>query len=144
MSKWNDHFSYLSAPLVAALCAIGMLFLTSLFLLPRSNTKLVRRPASGLDPPSKLVSMTTFLLPLAFYLLSTPPSVGPVDAGSLSLAAWLPGVAHPPGFPLNMLLGQLGHALRFATRGWLPISVAHVLNVMCGLAGALTVHLIWR
>lgn len=137
----NAFYSYLFGPLAVSLCIIGAIFLASLNH-ARSMPTMRSIPAGGAAPTAlRWLSINTFLLPLAFFFESTPPSVGPVDAGSMSLAAWLPGVAHPPGFPLNM---ALGHAALLATRGWLPLGTAHVLNLLSSLGGALTVHLVWR
>ena len=145
----NVFFSYFFSPAVILLCSIGVIFLASLYFLPQSQTarksgktqtRVIKRPETS----NVWAHVASFLLPLIFFIMSTPPSIGPVDAGSLSLAAWLPGVAHPPGFPLNLVLGLLGHAMLFATQGMIPVSIAYILNLTCGLGGALTVHLIWR
>ena len=57
----------------------------------------------------------------------------PTDSGELILAAWLPGVAHAPGFPLWIVLGWLFSHL-------LPIgSVAQRLNAMSAFWGAAAV-----
>ena len=39
------------------------------------------------------------------YGLMLPPTVTLVDSGELILSSWLPGVAHPPGFPTYLLCG---------------------------------------
>ena len=88
------------------------------------------------------LQVSTFILPLAFYIRSTPESVGMVDAGALSLAAWLPGVAHPPGFPFTILFGHL--AIRVAGITGFGLSPAYILNLTSSLGAALTVHLVWR
>lgn len=41
---------------------------------------------------------------LALYISTLAPSVGFVDSGELTVAAWGLGVPHPPGFPLYVLL----------------------------------------
>ena len=41
------------------------------------------------------------------YFATLGPTVGPGDAGELTLAAWRLGVAHPPGYPLFTWLGRI-------------------------------------
>jgi hypothetical protein len=45
-----------------------------------------------------------FLFALALYLKTLAPAVGPNDSGELTSAVWCLGNAHPPGFPLFLLL----------------------------------------
>ena len=69
-------------------------------------------------------------LSLAVYWRSLAPGVTLVDSGELILAARNLGVAHPPGFPLWVLLGHL------AT--WLPFgSVALRVNASSAVFAAL-------
>lgn len=84
-------------------------------------------------------SFLSFIVPLFLYIKSTPTSVYLVDSGSFTLAAFTPGVAHPPGFPAFVLLGWLFLKLPFQL-----YSVAHRLNLLSGILGALTVHLVYR
>jgi tetratricopeptide (TPR) repeat protein len=48
-----------------------------------------------------------FVISLALYGWTLAPTVTLVDSGELILAAYGPGVAHPPGFPLYVLLAHL-------------------------------------
>ena len=48
-----------------------------------------------------------FVVTLAVYWLTLAPTVTLVDSGELILAAHSLGVAHPPGFPLYLLLAHL-------------------------------------
>src|SRR5215211_2971086 len=48
-----------------------------------------------------------FLIALALYSLTLAPTVTLVDSGELIVAAREPGVAHPPGFPLYILLAHI-------------------------------------
>ncbi len=47
------------------------------------------------------VSLTTLLL----YLITLAPTVLYADSGEFQFVAWLPGIAHPTGYPLYILLG---------------------------------------
>lgn len=51
-----------------------------------------------------------FLLTFTVYLRGVSPSVYGGDSGDIILAGWFFGVAHPPGYPLNTLVGFIfGH-----------------------------------
>src|SRR5262249_47103169 len=50
---------------------------------------------------------------LVLYLYTLAPTVTLVDSGELILAAWYTGVAHPPGFPLYVMLAHLFSLLPF-------------------------------
>jgi hypothetical protein len=69
------------------------------------------------------------------YAVTLTPGVPPTDSGELILAAWLPGNAHAPGFPLWVILGWLWSHL-------LPVGrVAWRLNLLSAFCGALAVGL---
>src|SRR5436305_10621903 len=62
-----------------------------------------------------------FVAAITLYISTLAPTVTLVDSGELMLAAHTLGVAHPPGFPLYVLLAHI-----FT---WLPIgSVATRVN----------------
>ena len=48
-----------------------------------------------------------FVIALAIYAMTMYRTVGPTDSGELTLAAQSLGVAHPPGFPLYVLVTHL-------------------------------------
>lgn len=80
-----------------------------------------------------LVAGLLGLLALALYWFTLIPSIPATDSGELILAAWLPGIAHAPGFPLWVVLGWLFSHL-------IPLgSVAQRLNWMSAFFGALAV-----
>ncbi|MBI5597849.1 MAG: DUF2723 domain-containing protein, partial [Elusimicrobia bacterium] len=70
-------------------------------------------------------------VPFLVYLASLYPGLSSYrDAGDMAASAWTLGVAHPPGYPLYVLLGRLWCSL-------LPLgSAAYRLNVLSALAGA--------
>lgn len=53
------------------------------------------------------LALVVFVLSLAVYAATLAPTVTLVDSGELILAARCLGVAHPPGFPLYVLLAHL-------------------------------------
>ena len=70
-----------------------------------------------------------FLLALALYSYTLAPTVTLVDSGELIVVAHSLGVAHPPGFPLYLMLAHL------AT--WLPFgNVAARVNFASAVFGA--------
>src|SRR5205085_2522417 len=71
-----------------------------------------------------------FVAAITLYFLTLAPTVTLVDSGELIFAAKSLGVAHPPGFPLYVLLAHL-----FT---WLPVgSVAARVNFASALFAAL-------
>jgi hypothetical protein len=55
----------------------------------------------------RLGALVVFLVSLNAYLFTAAPTVTFVDSGELIVAARFLGVAHPPGFPLYILLAHL-------------------------------------
>ncbi|MDM8528901.1 DUF2723 domain-containing protein [Anaerolineales bacterium HSG24] len=80
-----------------------------------------------------LIAVTLALLALALYLLTLAPTVLLADPGEFQFVAWLPGIAHPTGYPLYTMLGWLWTHL-------LPVGeVAWRMNLFSAVGGALTV-----
>src|SRR6266851_1608626 len=52
-------------------------------------------------------ALLVFIVSLVLYACTLAPTVTLVDSGELILAARTLGVAHPPGFPLYVLLAHL-------------------------------------
>src|SRR5262249_8231236 len=76
-----------------------------------------------------------FVLSLGLYLATLAPTVTFVDSGELILAANNLGIAHPPGFPLYVILAHLATLV--------PIgSIAQRVNFASALFGALAVTLL--
>lgn len=80
--------------------------------------------------------MASWILPGIVFYRSTAPDVCLVDAGALTLAAALPGVAHPPGFPLWTMCGWVSSLF--------PGRVIRNVNLLSALSATLLCHLIWR
>jgi hypothetical protein len=91
-------------------------------------SQVLRRPVVWAIAPVVLAA-------LVVYGLTLTPGVGLIDSGELILAAYLPGVPHPPGTPLYVLLGWL-----FAQ---LPVgSVALRLNLFSAVCTAAAAGLV--
>ena len=77
-----------------------------------------------------VAALVVFVTALVLYCVTLAPTVTLVDSGELMLAAWGPGVAHPPGFPLYLMLAHIASLLPAG-------SVALRLNGFSALFGAL-------
>src|SRR3954467_4749452 len=69
---------------------------------------------------------------LITYLTTVSPTVNFIDSGELVSAAYEPGIAHAPGYPLYTLLGYVATHLFWGEVAWR-------LNVLSALFGALAV-----
>ena len=74
-----------------------------------------------------------FVLSLALYSLTLAPTVTLVDSGELIVAARTLGVAHPPGFPLYVLLA---HAATYLPVGDVASRVNFASAIFAALAAA--------
>lgn len=54
-----------------------------------------------------LSAIAVFVATLVVYLVTLPPDILPGDSGELIAASYTLGIAHPPGFPLYLMLGKL-------------------------------------
>lgn len=73
---------------------------------------------------------------LAVYALTTPRSVAFEDDGLFILAANFLGIAHPPGYPLFVLIGKL---FTFVPVG----SIAYRVHLVSAFFGGLSCALLW-
>ena len=82
------------------------------------------------------ISLGMFAVSLGVYLITVPRSLASGDSGELTTAAATLGIAHPPGYPLYVLVGRA-----FAL---IPLGdVAFRLNLMSAVFGALAVMLVY-
>src|SRR5438477_6791089 len=73
-----------------------------------TNVRMISRSQAEL-----LCAGAVFIVASLLYTLTLAPTVTLVDSGELILAAWGTGVAHPPGFPLWVVLAHLASLLPF-------------------------------
>lgn len=78
-----------------------------------------------------MVGILIFCVTLFVYYNMLCPTVWMIDSGELVVACKDPGVAHPPGFPLYVLIGHLFTKLPFQ-------NLAMCVNFMSAFFGALT------
>ena len=74
-----------------------------------------------------LLPQSLFFFIFVIYFLGISSSVYGGDSGDIILAAFFGGVAHPPGYPLNSILGY------FFTHLPIEASVAYKANIMMAL-----------
>lgn len=95
------------------------------------------------DPAPRIANRRRALLPglalaalaLVLYLATLAPTVLLADGGEFQFVPWLPGIAHPTGYPLYTLLGWLwSHALAAGEVAWR-------LNLLSAVTAAVTVGL---
>jgi hypothetical protein len=66
-----------------------------------------------------LISIGLALAALILYLATLAPTVLEADGGEFQFVPWLPGIAHPTGYPLYILLGWLWtHLLPVGEVAW--------------------------
>ena len=85
---------------------------------------------ASLSSTELLCAAVVFLIALLLYTWTLAPTVTLVDSGELMLAAWGLGVAHPPGFPLWVMLAHVASLLPFG-------NVAVRINLSSALFAAL-------
>jgi len=71
------------------------------------------------------------------YVSTLAPTVLEADAGEFQFVPWLPGIAHPTGYPLYTLLGWLW------THVFIVDEVAWRMNLFSALTGALAVGILF-
>lgn len=79
--------------------------------------------------------MALVLVALLLYRLTLAPTVLEADGGEFQFVPWLPGIAHPTGYPLYIMLGWLWTHL-------LPVGeVAWRMNLLSAIFAAIAVGL---
>lgn len=84
-----------------------------------------------------------FLVALLIYRLTLAPTVTLVDSGELIVAARFLGVAHPPGFPLYLILAHLVSLLPFGSIAFRINSASAIFAALaCGMLTLVAAELI--
>lgn len=86
---------------------------------------------------TKILTLLPFLLSFFIYAITTFPTVQTEDSGELITAAIALDVAHPPGYPLYILVGKIFSILvPFGNMAWR-------INIMSAFFGALTAQILY-
>jgi len=84
----------------------------------------------------RFAGLAAFFAPLAVYALTAASAITITDSGELAAAARTLGIAHPPGYPLFILLGRIASLIPVST-------VAYRLALLSAFATALTSLMIY-
>lgn len=99
-------------------------------------------PASHPQPNAirpSVLALGVFVLSLGVYTLTLAPTVTLVDSGELIVAARSLGVAHPPGFPLYVLLA---HVATLVPIGNIAVRVNFASAIFASLAAAVVILIV--
>src|SRR6266513_1489282 len=105
---------------------------------PRTASKPVREANArtiSWSPAELLCAAAVFLAALVVYIWTLAPTVTLVDSGELIVVAQGLGVAHPPGFPLWVMLAHLASLVPFG-------NVAVRINFSSALFGSLACSMV--
>jgi hypothetical protein len=85
------------------------------------------------------VAAVVTLVAAGVYVRTLTPTVAFVDSGALTVAAWSLGNAHPPGFPLYLMLTHLVTLLPIGTVAWRTnLASAIFAALACGMVSLAT------
>ncbi len=87
----------------------------------------------------RIVALVAALVAFTVYVITLAPSVSFWDSGEYITCSWVAGIPHPPGVPFFVLLGRVSTIIF----GFIP-SIAARVNLMCALAGTVTIGLVAR
>ncbi len=87
----------------------------------------------------RLVALAAAMAAFIVYTVTLAPSVSFWDSGEYITCSWVAGIPHPPGVPFFVLLGRVS-TLLFS---FIP-SIAARVNLMCAIAGTVTIGLVAR
>ena len=87
-----------------------------------------------------VIALIVFVIALAIYLFTLAPTVALIDSGELTDAAWSLGNAHPPGFPLFVLLTHLFTLLPMHSVAWRANLASAFFSAAAAAFTALAAH----
>ncbi|EKX50366.1 hypothetical protein GUITHDRAFT_104174 [Guillardia theta CCMP2712] len=105
----------------------------------RDGFGMYRHPAVDMEGGRMQAAITSFLI-LSVYYRTLSPSISGGDSGEVMAAACSGGPAHPPGYPLFVLLARGAMSL-FASLGE---NKAYRVNLMCAMLTAAGVYHLHR
>jgi len=90
---------------------------------------------------STACAIAAFFVPLVFYALTLCRGIPVGDSAELALAAARLQIAHPPGYPLLTLVGNVWATAAFVLR---PIVSLNLLSAVCASGAAVMLFLVLR
>ena len=85
---------------------------------------------------------------MAIFINTAPPTIFLGDSGEIAAAAYTLGIPHPPGYPLDMLLGKISMLLPLGDMAFRMNILSSLLAVICFiflyLAGVEFLNLVFR
>jgi len=88
-------------------------------------------PARSRPQAHFLVGTALTLFWLIVYLFTVSPTVNFIDSGELITAAYEPGIAHPPGYPLYIIMGYVATHLLGGEVAWRLNALSSFWSAMC-------------
>ncbi len=85
------------------------------------------------------VAAAIFFVAFAVYVATLAPTVFLIDSGFLTVAAWSHGSAHPPGFPLFLMLTHLATLLPFGNIAWRANLASAFFSALASAAAAIAI-----
>lgn len=85
------------------------------------------------------MAAAVFLVAFAVYVATLAPTVFLIDSGTLTVAAWSRGSAHPPGFPLFLILTHLATLLPAGSVAWRANLASAFFAALASAAAAIVV-----
>lgn len=87
----------------------------------------------------KVVATAVFVVAFGVYAATVAPTVFLIDSSALTVAAWSLGSAHPPGFPLFLMLTHLATLLPVGTIAWRTNLASAFFAALAAAAAAVVV-----
>lgn len=91
----------------------------------------MKRRISALVPPA------LFIFIFSIYLTTIAPTIVQIDSGELAAVQYLPGIAHPTGYPLFTLAGYVFTRVLYPLR---PVFASNLLAALFCSLGAVTFY----
>lgn len=80
----------------------------------------------------RILAVSAAVLLMAFiYILTAPPTIYLGDSGEIAAAAATMGIPHPPGYPLDMLIGKIAVLMNTGDQAFRMNVLSAVLGSLC-------------
>jgi hypothetical protein len=100
------------------------------------KNKIGKISIQSLNNPDLIISLLLFLSIFILYLKHLAPTIFTGDSADATIASYVLGIPHPPGFPVYV---WIGHLFTFIPVG----DIAYRVNLMSAFFGALTIPVVY-